>query len=165
MIFTSRDRQNAAYMKAQNDVDTVSRSPSVTGLLSFESIGDGPCGPLTSRTMSHRLPSYLHTLRKQWGLSQPELAALLNLTGSALSRFENRSRRPTAELIIGTEVLFGHGPKEVFPGFYRAVERGVVERAQVEYKRLEALADASAAHKLRFLTEVLERASQTTLGL
>lgn len=115
--------------------------------------------------MSHRLPSYLHTLRKRWGLSQPELAALLNLTGSALCRFENRSRRPTAELFIGAEVLFGHGPKEVFPGFYRAVERAILERAHAEHERLEALADASTAQKLRFLTEMIDRAGQTSLGL
>lgn len=131
----------------------------------FETIGNGPEGPLISRTMSHRLPSYLHTLRKQWGLSQPELAALLNLSGSALCRFENRSRRPTAELIIGAEVLFGHGPKDIFPGFYRTVERAIVERAHTERKHLEASADASTAQKIRFLTEIIERTSQTTLGL
>lgn len=152
-------------MNAQNSVDTVSRSPSVTGLLLFENIGNGLHGPITSRTMSHRLPSYLHTLRKQWGLSQPELAALLNLTGSALCRFENRSRRPTAELLVSAEVLFGHRAKDIFPGFYRAVERAIVERARAERKRIEALADASAAQKHRFLTEIIDRASQTTLGL
>jgi len=115
--------------------------------------------------MSHRLPSYLHTLRKQWGLSQPELAALLGLTGSALSRFENRSRRPSAELIIGAEVLFGHCAKDVFPGFYRAIERKIVERASAEHKRLEGQSDANTSQKLRFLAEVIERSSQPTLGL
>ena len=165
MIFTNHDHQNTAYMKPQNNIDTVSRSPSVTGLLLFESIGKGPCGPLTSRTMSHRLPSYLHTLRKQWGLSQPELAALLNLTGSALCRFENRSRRPTAELLVGAEVLFGHVAKEVFPGFYRAVEHAIVERAGAELIQLKSAADSSASQKRRFLTEIVERSSQPTLGL
>lgn len=115
--------------------------------------------------MSHRLPSYLHTLRKQWGLSQPELAALLNLTGSALCRFENRSRRPTAELLIGVEVLFGHHAKDVFPGFYRAVERSIVERVRAEHGRLKPAADVGANLKHRFLTEVIDRAGQTTLGI
>jgi len=120
---------------------------------------------ITSRIMSHRLPSYLHTLRKQWGLSQPELAALLNVTGSALCRFENRSRRPTAELLVGAEVLFGHGAKEVFPGFYRGVEHAIVERASAELIQLKSAADSSASQKRRFLTEIVERSSQPTLGL
>jgi transcriptional regulator with XRE-family HTH domain len=76
--------------------------------------------------MKHRLPSYLHTLRKRWGLSQPELAALLDVTASALSRFEKRSRRPTAELIVAIEVIFGHSAKDVFPAFYQCVEHEVI---------------------------------------
>ena len=115
--------------------------------------------------MSHRLPSYLHTLRKQWGLSQPELAALLGLTGSALCRFENRSRRPTAELLIGAEVLFGHTSKEVFPGVYRTVERAIVARAQSEHKRLESSSAKGIDLKRRFLTEINDRAAQLTLDL
>lgn len=115
--------------------------------------------------MSHRLPSYLHTLRKQWGLSQPELAALLGLTGSALCRFENRSRRPTADLIIGAEVLFGHDPKDIFPGFYKSVEHAIVARARAEHKRLEGSGNAGTARRLRFLSEIIDRASQLTLDL
>ena len=87
--------------------------------------------------MSHLLPSYLHTLRKQWGLSQPDLASLLGITASALCRFENLSRRPTAELIIGAEVIFGHGAKEVFPALYRDIERDIVNRAKARHKRLD----------------------------
>lgn len=115
--------------------------------------------------MSHLLPSYLHTLRKQWGLSQPDLAALLGVTGSALCRFENLSRRPTAELIIATEVIFGHGAKDVFPAFYRDIERVIVDRARTQHKRLESETDPAVREKLRLLTEVIERASQTKLNV
>ena len=80
--------------------------------------------------MSHRLPSYLHTLRKQWGMSQADLAALFDLTPSALSRFENLSRRPSVDLVIGAEVIFGHSAKEVFPAMYREIERDIVDQAR-----------------------------------
>jgi transcriptional regulator with XRE-family HTH domain len=115
--------------------------------------------------MPHLLPSYLHKLRKQWGLSQPDIASLLGITGSALSRFENRSRRPNARLIAGAEVLFGHGVKDVFPAFYRDIERAIVNRARRQHDRLESKADPASREKLRFLNEIIERASQTTLNI
>ena len=115
--------------------------------------------------MSHLLSSYLHTLRKQWGLSQPDLASLLGITASALCRFENLSRRPTAELIIGAEVIFGHGAKEVFPALYRDIERDIVNRAKARHKRLDSKTDPTTREQLRLLTEIIERASQATLDI
>jgi len=115
--------------------------------------------------MSHLLPSYLHKLRKQWGLSQPDIASLLGVTGSALSRFENLSRRPNAELLIGAEVIFGHGARDVFPAFYRDIERTIVGRARAQHDRLESKADPASREKLRLLSEIIERASQSTLNV
>lgn len=115
--------------------------------------------------MPHLLPSYLHKLRKQWGLSQPDIASLLGITGSALSRFENRSRRPNAKLIVGAEVIFGHGAKDVFPAFYRDIEGAIAKRARTQHDRLESKADPASREKLRFLNEIIERASQTTLNI
>jgi transcriptional regulator with XRE-family HTH domain len=115
--------------------------------------------------MSHLLPSYLHRLRKQWGLSQPDLAMLLGVTGSALSRFENRSRHPSAELIVAAEVIFGHRAKDVFPRFFHDIERTIVERSHTLYKSLESKTDKTSREKLRLLTEIIDRASQSTLGI
>jgi|ERR1700679_995920 len=115
--------------------------------------------------MAHLLPSYLHTLRKRRGLSQPDLASLLGVTGSALSRFENRSRRPTAKLLIGAEVIFGQVPKDVFPAFYRNIERSIVERARARRANLESQPGAAVSEKYRLLTEIIDRAGQTSLNL
>ena len=109
--------------------------------------------------MSRRLPSYLHTLRKQWGMSQPELAALFDLTGSALCRFENLSRRPSADLVIGAEVIFGHSAKEIFPALYHEIEGEIVSQARVMHARLETKTDRASRAKLRLLTEIIERAN------
>jgi transcriptional regulator with XRE-family HTH domain len=111
--------------------------------------------------MSRLLPSYLHTLRKQGGLSQPDMAALFDVTKSAMSRFENLSRQPTVELVIGAEVLFGQAAKDVFPALYQDIERTIVDRARVLHKSLESRTDPVARRKLRLLAELIKRAKAT----
>jgi transcriptional regulator with XRE-family HTH domain len=113
--------------------------------------------------MARLLSSYLHTLRKQWGLSQPELAALFGVTASAMSRFENLSRRPTAELIIGTEVIFGQSARDVFPALYREVEETILLRARELQKQLHLSSDPARKEKLRLLEEIIERANPSTI--
>ena len=49
--------------------------------------------------------------------------------------------------------------------FYRAVEHAIVERASAELTKLESTTDSSASQKRRFLTEIVERSGQPTLGL
>lgn len=111
--------------------------------------------------MPRLLPSYLRTLRKQWGFSQPDMAALFDVTGSAMSRFENLSRHPTVELVIGAEVIFGQSAKEVFPGLYQDIERAIVDRARVLRKSLKSRTDPSARKQRRLLTVFIERAQAT----
>src|SRR5665213_3458904 len=115
--------------------------------------------------MSRLLPSYLHTLRKQWGLSQPDMAALFDVTGSAMSRFENLSRQPTVELVIGAEVIFGQTAKDVFPALYQEIEHSIVDRAQLLRDSLKSRTDAVTRKKLRHLTEFIKRAKTTTSAI
>ena len=112
--------------------------------------------------MSRLLPSYQHTLRKQWGFSQPDLAALFDVSASAMSRFENLSRQPTVELVIGAEVIFGQSAKEVFPALYQDIERAIVERARVLHESLQSHTDPVGRKKLRLLGEFIKRARATT---
>lgn len=112
--------------------------------------------------MSRLLPNYLHTLRKQWGLSQPDMAALFDVTGSAMSRFENLSRQPTVDLVIGAEVIFGQTAKDVFPALYQDIERDIVERARVLRNNLKSRTDPVTRKKLRLLTQFIKRAKSTT---
>jgi transcriptional regulator with XRE-family HTH domain len=139
----------------------VSKSASYECFVDFERIENGhqAFNPLF---MEQLLPTYLLTLRKRSGLSQLDLAELLDITGSALSRFESQSRNPTLELAIGVEVIFGHGVRDVFPAFYRGIEQSVVARAR---DHCEREASTASRAQLRFIHDVVERASQTTLGL
>lgn len=104
------------------------------------------------------LPIYLATLRKQRDLTQAELAHLLSITDSGLSRFETRSRRPTIDLVLGSEVIFGNPAREIFPFLYGGVEDRVMAQAKTLFARLECRTDLSAREKLNFLREMIARA-------
>jgi transcriptional regulator with XRE-family HTH domain len=111
--------------------------------------------------MSYFLSSYLHTLRKQRGLSQSDLAALLGISVSALSRIERRTRRPTAELMVATEMIFGERAEKMFPGFYREIEREVAERAQARLELLKVKPSRKSRHQLDLLSETIKRANKS----
>ena len=115
--------------------------------------------------MSPLLPSYLLTLRKRSGLSQSELAMLLGISASALCRSESLSRRPTIELAIGAEIIFGQSAKDIFPALYGDVERAVMDRVRKRRTRYAGRSKATNGAQLRTFDDILARASQPTLGL
>ena|ERR1700726_3449859 len=115
--------------------------------------------------MSRPLPSYLLSLRKRSGLSQSDVAMLLGISGSVLCKCESLSRRPTMELAIGAEVIFGHPMREVFPAFYAEIGRAVAERARAQCNRYKTRTKTAKGVKLRALDEIISRAGQTTLGI
>jgi len=90
---------------------------------------------------------------------------LLGIGGSALCKFESLSRRPTIELAIGAEVMFGHPMKEVFPALYGEIEKAIVDRARRRRDRYKARRKPAPSTRLRALDEIIARASQPTLGL
>jgi transcriptional regulator with XRE-family HTH domain len=94
----------------------------------------------------------------RWGLTQPELASLLGVTESALSKFETQALAPTKNLILGIEVIFGQTAREVFPALYAQAERNVMRRAAVFSSRLEQRRDAASLLKRRFVAEMIQRA-------
>ena len=87
------------------------------------------------------------------------MAALFDVTGSAMSRFENLSRHPTIELLIGAEVIFGQTAKDVFPAIYRDIERDIVERARVLRDDLKAKTDPASRKKFRLLNDLIKHAN------
>lgn len=113
--------------------------------------------------MPRSLPIYLRTLRLERGLSQIELAELLGLSVSAVSRYEDLSRRPSADLILGTEVIFGVQPRAAFPALYAEIEDAVMARAIELYNRLEGRTDLSSLEKLRLLSDMIQRAEPPRL--
>jgi transcriptional regulator with XRE-family HTH domain len=110
--------------------------------------------------MPHILPSYLHTLRLQWGLTQAELAALLGVSASLVSKVETLARRPTTRVMVPAEILFGRPGDEIFPGAYREMERGVARRGQKLCQALRARNGWAAAEKTRLLRAMVKRVAR-----
>ena len=93
----------------------------------------------------------------QWGLTQPELASLLGVSESALSKFETQALAPTKNLILGVEVIFGKSARDAFPALYAQTERNVMRRAAVFSERLENDHGDTADKKRKLLAEMIER--------
>src|ERR1700679_2425890 len=109
--------------------------------------------------MPSLLPNYLRTLRKQWGLTQPELALLLGITPSALCKFETLALAPTKTAIVGVEVIFGITAREAFPALYAHSERAILRRAADLSQRLEGRPDdEDAKRKRELLAAMVSRA-------
>jgi transcriptional regulator with XRE-family HTH domain len=79
--------------------------------------------------MSNPLPSYLRALRRQSGLTQDELAFLLDCGGgSEICRLERARRAPSARTLAVTELILGAPMRQVFPAFCRPLEESLAER-------------------------------------
>ena len=70
---------------------------------------------------------YLRTHRRNWGLTQRELAGLIGTVSSAqISRYENSKRAPKVEVALACQVIFGVPPSMMFPDAYALVEDEVM---------------------------------------
>lgn len=115
--------------------------------------------------MSRLLPHYLPKLRKRWGITQPELGFLLKLSRSSVSKFETFERRPTIDLWIGAELIFGETAREVFPGLHRDIEHKVLRQAMALIARLEQRGKLSDQDKIAFLSALIHRAQSKSDSL
>lgn len=108
--------------------------------------------------MNHRLPNYIRAHRKRWTLTQEELATLLGLTTqAAVSQYEGTGKRPGIEILIAAKTIFNVSCREMFPRVYDEIEGELLARAQALHKRIEGRGDVSAATKLKFLAELIQR--------
>ena len=109
--------------------------------------------------MASRVPSYLRTQRRKWGLTQRELALLIGSRSRAhVSRLERDQRAPSVHSLIAALVIFGESAPALFPHLYGAIEEEVLRSAA---KLLEELSNDSTrrgARKRELLESVLHRA-------
>jgi transcriptional regulator with XRE-family HTH domain len=88
------------------------------------------------------LSNYLRINRKQFSLSQEEVAFLLGIKGmdkgGKVSRDENHARTPTLETALAYEAIYGKPIRELFAGLYEQIERDVSSRAKLlSYRKNE----------------------------
>ncbi|MBI5450143.1 MAG: helix-turn-helix transcriptional regulator [Gammaproteobacteria bacterium] len=109
--------------------------------------------------MSSHVHSYLRTHRREWALTQKELALLLGRASSTyISRIEQGKRAPSTDIVLACEVLFAVSPKEMFPKLYSHNEEAVMARAAKFFASLEKETDHAAMRKKELLALVLKRA-------
>ena len=69
-----------------------------------------------TRTMTHRVKTYLRTFRRRSGLTQAEVAFLLGAeSGAKVSRYERLSRRPSFQTALGLQAVFGVPAEALLP--------------------------------------------------
>lgn len=109
--------------------------------------------------MSSRVPSYLRTRRRQWGLTQRELAQLLGAKSRAqVSRLERDERLPSVRTLIACLIIFGGSTVELFPHLYAEVEEGVLRNAAGLREALKADSTLRGVRKHELLQSMLARA-------
>lgn len=118
--------------------------------------------PLFRSLLTHALMphiTYVRRTRRRWALSQPELAQLLGISQSVISRIEAGELIPGTSLALGLQVIFGQSPRALFPGLYSSVEDAVMAQAAELDRALGARKDYATETKRRLLTAMALRAS------
>jgi transcriptional regulator with XRE-family HTH domain len=112
--------------------------------------------------MSSKIKNYLRVRRRQWRLSQKELAFLFGYrTDSIISRYEHYERRMTLARGFACSLIFGVEAKYLFPNLFEEVEDGVVRRLYELYNRLKASTPSKKTNaKLRLLEDALSRTTK-----
>ena len=107
--------------------------------------------------MSKKLKSYLRTCRMRSGLSQRDMAFLLDFeTTSTVSRMEKSHRDPSVHILLTYCVIFNVSPAELVPGLLHDIEKTVVNRAKVLQKELESNEISSATlERIEFLKNLI----------
>lgn len=110
--------------------------------------------------MHKKIPTYMRTHRRRWGLTQKELAHLLGVkSGTQVSRYERLVRKPKLLVVFACQVVFGELPHRVFPHLFSKVEEGVMRRAYKLYQSLEGKPSKVTKRKLDLLDDMLRRAT------
>lgn len=105
------------------------------------------------------LKNYLRAHRKRSGLTTEDVALLLGFeSATTISRVEGNSRKPSARVLLGAEILFGEPIGELFPHLYADVEEAILRQASRLHERLQGDPSAGTKAKLNFLEQVLARA-------
>ena len=81
-------------------------------------------------------PNRLCVLRKQHGLSQKQLAALVGQDRTMISMYERGRILPTLTSAGMFQLLFGQSITDIFPGLFRQLEQGLEVNRQKVGRRL-----------------------------
>lgn len=98
--------------------------------------------------------------RRQWLFKQDQLAELLGMSQSLVSRIEQGEALPDVQALIGLQVIFGSSPRGLFPSLYQTVEETVMARAAELDRKLARDKPQTTRHQRRLLTAMTLRATE-----
>jgi len=101
-------------------------------------------------------PTSVRRFRKSCRLSQYELAELLDVGQSSISRIE-AGTLPEPNVLLSLIVLFPQGLEALFPSHMQAVAEDTVTRAANLHRRLDGKRDRASARKRAWLDELVAR--------
>ena len=110
--------------------------------------------------MSEPLHSYLKTHRKHSGLTQAEIAYLLeHKNAKIISRYECQVQKPDLEAAFALQVVFDIPAHEIFEGIFIETEITTQNRAYLLAKKVELdLQSPSRDQKLELLRAIYQKA-------
>lgn len=109
--------------------------------------------------MSSKVQCYLRTLRREWGLSQEEVASLLPKGGrNRVSRVERGVAQPNAQEILAYSLIFGLTAETIFAQLSDETEEVVVRGTIRLYERLEGDSSIEASYKRKLMDQIRARA-------
>ena len=104
-----------------------------------------------------------HTIllhRKRTGLSQGELAHLIGISQSALSRIEEAQVSDMRlDVALALTVIFGQGPHRMFAEGFSKIEDEVMTRTADVYQTLLGKNDGKSAKKRALFDDMMRRAT------
>jgi hypothetical protein len=115
---------------------------------------------------SKKVHCYLHTLRREWGLTQGELASLLPRGDrNRVSRVERALSSPNAAEMIAFSLAFGLPAKAIFRKLSEDTVEILMRGAYRLYRKVEGATNPELARKREFVEQlrarVIDSANQT----
>jgi transcriptional regulator with XRE-family HTH domain len=110
-------------------------------------------------SMPSKVPCYLRTLRKKWGLTQKELASLVpRCRRNRVSDVERGKIPPRASELLAYALIFGFPPQAIFRKYAEEIEDAVMRGAAELDRRLADDDSPPVARKIDFLEQLSNRA-------
>jgi transcriptional regulator with XRE-family HTH domain len=100
------------------------------------------------------LENYLRVVRKRCGLTQHDVAFLLDEKVERVEMYENKSAFPHARSVIGLEVILDEPLQTLFGGLAEGTRAGIVARARVLLQSMSDQVTSENAERLETLARI-----------
>lgn len=106
--------------------------------------------------------NHLRLHRRQWALSQTQIADLLGLKARSLvSRYENGRGAPHLRSLLAYQIIFGEPVERLFPQLHQSVTDEVMRRATALDETCRGRSDPASRRQAKLLEAMISRAGDS----